>query len=399
MSLTAGEGGHACLLTSAGGVQCWGYNRDAELGDGSMMHSTCNGYDCALGPGPVAGLGSGASAVAAGSNHVCAVTASGGVKCWGFGGSGQLGTGSQAQPLCLGGEACATTPVDVQGFGGSGTIAKAVAAGGQNSCALTAGGGVWCWGQNYSGQLGDGLMVHSSCGGEDCSLVPVAVSGLASGVAAISVGGGHACALTTGGGVKCWGDNTYGALGDGTTTNRWAPVDVSGLTSGVVAIAAGGAHTCAVTTSGGVLCWGSNGDGELGVGSQSHSSCSGEDCSLLPLPVPSLPSGVTTVAAGDSDTCVLTTGGGVKCWGWNGYGCELGDGMVTHSHCGGEDCSLVPVDVSGLASGAVALAVGLYANCAATSAGKVECWGSNFVGSVGDGLQTDAFVPTEVVGF
>src|SRR5262249_21532593 len=153
------------------------------------------------------------------------------------------------------------TPVDVQGFGVGAAVAVAVAAGGQNSCALTAGGGVWCWGQNYSGQLGDGLMVHSSCGGvSDCSQAPGAVSGLASGVAATSVGAGHACALRIGGGVKCWGDNTYGALGDGTTTNRWAPVDVSGLTSGVAAIAAGGSHTCGVTKNGGLLCWGENGD-------------------------------------------------------------------------------------------------------------------------------------------
>jgi len=132
------------------------------------------------------------------------------------------------------------TPTDVSGLASNVT---AVAAGSVHTCVLTASGGVKCWGANYNGQVGDGTTTHRS--------TPVNVSGLTSGVDAVVAKWGHACALTSGGGVKCWGMNIYGQLGDGTTSDRSTPVDVLGLTSGVLAVAAGRWHTCAVTTAGG----------------------------------------------------------------------------------------------------------------------------------------------------
>jgi alpha-tubulin suppressor-like RCC1 family protein len=299
----AAEYHHTCALTSGGGVKCWGWNSNGQLGDGTTTNRTT--------PVDVVGLSSGVTALVAGERHTCALTSGGGVKCWGYNYYGQLGDGTPMNRY---------TPVDVSGLSSGVT---AVAAGYRHTCALTSGGGVKCWGRNNYGQLGDGTNTNR--------YTPVDVSGLGSGVTALAGGGEHTCAVTSGGGVKCWGYNYYGQLGDGTTTHRYTPVDVSGLGSGVTALAGGGEHTCALTSGGGVKCWGRNNSGQLGDGTNTNHT--------TPVDVSGLSSGVTALAAGGFHTCAVTSAGGVKCWGYNYFG-QLGDGTIANRY--------TPVDVSGL---------------------------------------------------
>lgn len=305
------------------------------------------------------------SSITAGSRHTCVVTSTGKAMCWGQNVTGQLGNGTTTNSL---------TPVEVSGLSSGVTTAGA---GEQHTCAVTTGGGVKCWGNNSNGRLGNGSTTFSS--------TPVDVAGLSSGVTAIAVGSSHACALTSRGGVKCWGDNSggYGGmLGDGSTTDRTTPVDVVGLTSGVTAIAAGNGHTCAVMTGGTVKCWGNNEFGPLGNGSTTSST--------IPVDVVGLTGGVTAIGTGDGDTCALTTGGGIKCWGEN-IGGQLGNGSTS-------GISGV-VDVVGLASGVTAIAVGSFHTCALTGAGGVKCWGWNDYGQVGNGSMTyQIYSPVAVSG-
>ncbi|HEY3821388.1 MAG TPA: hypothetical protein VGL81_29680 [Polyangiaceae bacterium] len=243
--------------------------------------------------------------------------------------------------------------------------ASAVAEGEFHSCALMADGSVQCWGDNSDGELGNGTTTNSS--------TPVAVSGL-SGATAIAASVYDTCALVSNGTVECWGDNQYGELGDGTSTNSSTPVAVSGL-SGVVAIAAGSFNTCALLSDGTVECWGLASLGGLGDGTTSGpDACGGYPCSTTPVAVSNL-TGVKAIAAGNGHACALLSDGTVQCWGYNFYG-ELGNGTSTNP--------TTPVAVSAL-SGATAIAAGGYETCALVSGGTVECWGSNPHGELGSG--------------
>ena len=251
-----------------------------------------------------------------------------------------------------------------------------ISAGGGHTCALTAAGALKCWGRNHSGQLGNGLATNSA--------VPVDVLGLPSGVVAVSAGRDEStCAVTAAGAVKCWGRNLYGQLGNGDQLPRYQPsvVDVVGLSSGVVAVSAGEYHTCALTSGGAVKCWGANDSGQLGNGSTYKSK--------IPVDVVGLSSGIVAVSAGAYHTCALTSGGAVKCWGANHNG-ELGDGSATDSRR--------PVDVVSLSSGVVTISAGRGYTCARTAAGAAKCWGFNGDGRLGDGSTTNSPTPVDVVG-
>jgi alpha-tubulin suppressor-like RCC1 family protein len=344
---------HTCALTSGGGVLCWGYNYYGQVGDDTVASTST--------PAWVSGLGSGAAAISAGDAHSCALTNGGGVLCWGNNEFGELGDGGQPYES-------SPTPAAVTGLGSG---VAAISAGDGHSCALTNGGAVLCWGYNKYGQLGDGTTTNSS--------TPVAVSGLDGPVVAISAGTLDTCALITGGSLRCWGYNANGQLGNGTTTDSSTPVTPSGLNNGVVAVSTAGWHTCALTSDGAVRCWGKNFSGELGDGTTTNSS--------TPVGVIGLNSGVTAIGVGEAHSCAMSSGGGMQCWGDNGHG-QLGDGTTTNSS--------TPVGVIGLNSGITAFSAAGADNCALPGGGGLQCWGDNGFGGLGDGTTADRPTPVEV---
>jgi alpha-tubulin suppressor-like RCC1 family protein len=317
------------------------------------------------------------TAIAAGVAHTCALNSTGSVLCWGSNEFGQLGNGSTAS---------ITSPVQVVGLTAG---AVSIAAGSESTCALTATGTVWCWGDNTNGQLGDGTFTQST--------VPVQVLNPAgntplSGVARISAGQSHTCAVTSAGEALCWGDNSKGQLGNGTEIVSSLPAAVSGLTTGVATIAAGSDFTCAVTTDGGAKCWGDGASGQLGNGTSTSSAL---PSTVLDGTGSSALGGVVTVSAGFENACALTTGGNVLCWGADGAG-QLGNGVAGSA-------SAVPVEVLN-ADGksplgeVVAISSGQDSNCAVTAAGTTECWGTNASGQLGNGSSTNSSAPVVVSG-
>jgi alpha-tubulin suppressor-like RCC1 family protein len=346
---TGGE--HTCVLTTAGGVKCWGRNEYGQLGNGTVTDAP-TAVD-------VVGLTGGVAYITAGTSHTCALTTVGGVKCWGLNDSGQLGDGSTATK---------TAPVSVSGLASN---VAAISATGWHSCALMDTGGVKCWGSNGWGQLGDGTTVNRT--------TAVNVSGLTSGGVVISAGRYHTCAITVAGGVKCWGYNDVGQLGDGTVADRYTPTDVIGLTTGTTAVSVGRYHTCARTAGGGVKCWGDNRAGQLGDGTMMTK--------LIPTAVVGMTTGISAVSSGRDHTCALTAGGGIKCWGDNYYG-QLGDGTTT--------LKPIPADVIGLGSSILSVS-GSWHTCALADAGSVKCWGNNGDGQLGDGGTTNTSIPGNVL--
>ncbi|MEZ4869317.1 MAG: hypothetical protein R3C14_48795 [Caldilineaceae bacterium] len=342
---------HSCVLMSSGAVTCWGANRYGQLGNGTFIFRQR--------PVEVTGLDNDVIALSVGSYFTCALTTAGGVKCWGFNGSGQLGNGSKVNR---------STPGNVINLRSG---VRAISAGRDHVCALTTSGGVQCWGLNHAGQLGNGN--HNAYG------IPVQVSGLDNDVRAIAAGEGHTCALMMAGNVKCWGQNNGGQLGNSSTISTSIPINVSGLSSRVSAIGVGRYHTCVLTTAGGVQCWGWNGNGQLGNGSTKPSSHA--------MYVSGLESDVSAISVGDFQNCALTTMGAIKCWGWNGYG-QLGNGSKTDSS--------TPVDVIGLDSGVSAISTKGHHTCALLTTGGAQCWGENSLGQLGDG-RAWATAPVDVI--
>ena len=425
-------GESACAVISSGGARCWGQNLNGALGDGSTTSSTVpvavynlddavsivmgSGQTCTLTRDNVVkcwgrndlgevGIGPPSSSIAievpaidnartvsTGFHHTCTLTTSGKVKCWGSGTLGQLGDGHfgllpQLNPSMINLEPpqghLAASPVDAIGV----TTGVAIAAGGDHTCVVESSGSVKCWGRNSRGQIGNGTTANAS--------IPAPVVGLADAVA-VAAGEEHTCVLISGGGVRCWGANAYGQLGNGATSaiGSPAPVDVIGITD-AVAVAAGGNVTCALLASGHVQCWGSDYWGMLGRGGPFPPPA----LSSVPTDVVGL-SDAVQVSVGENHSCALRSGGSIVCWGNNPFG-GLGNGTSGNGVIGDgspNSYSYLPVEVVGVTDGSMVTA-GHYHSCAAEQNGAVKCWGLNrFYGELGTGDFGDSSVPAAVLG-
>jgi alpha-tubulin suppressor-like RCC1 family protein len=380
-----------CALLTGGGVDCWGVGGFGGLGNGTELDSAF--------PVAVTGFGgqgmlSDVTSIASDGGSTCAVLTDGGVDCWGDGLEGRLGNGDLSG-------AVSPYPVAVEGVGGPGALSgvASLVAGHIGYCALLTDGGVDCWGLNEFGELGNGTTTNSAFPER---VEGVGGTGSLSGVTSISSSPDsyRFCALVTGGGVDCWGDGESGALGNGANASSAFPVAVegaggSGSLAGVASLTAGDAGSCALLTSGRVDCWGDGYAGALGNGAGSNS----------PFPVAvegvggvgSL-TGVSSLAADDLGYCALLTSSGVDCWGW-GYEGELGNGSLT--------AALVPVAVVGVGgSGALSGVASLTAPgggyfgprhfCALLVIGRVDCWGDGLLGELGNSRYSQSPYPVQV---
>ncbi len=386
-------GRHACARLTDGRIKCWGDGDTGALGLGDTVDrgDSPTEMGASLPDVPVDPVRTPRS-LSAGYYHTCVVFTDDALKCWGRNDTGQLGLGDKQHrgdnPNELGN---LLPPVNL----GVGQFASAVSAGLGFTCAVLTNGSVKCWGDNPFGQLGLGDTIDR---GDDPNELGNALPPVALGDTAIAVSAGplHACALLSGGDVKCWGANFSGALGQGDTQNRGdnpgemgqnlPPVD---LDVPAIAVSAGSAHSCALLADGHVKCWGSNTYGQLGYGDTiARGDNIGEMGTMLP--IVDLGPNQTAIAidAGDGFNCALLASGGVKCWGRNHNG-QLGLGSTLNfgdqQNEMGADLPLLDLGTEAAAWAVDVPASGTFIACASLVDRSVKCWGTGTHGSLGLG--------------
>lgn len=336
--LTAGEF-HTCALLDTTGYTCWGNNYAGQLGNV---------------PPPVTGF----TQLSAGGQHTCGRLASGDVMCWGDNTYGQLGTGDVAW---------SAFPVATAAIHDAVTVAAGI----EHTCAMRADGSFACWGRGSSGELGDGTLAAWTP-----TKVPLV------GVASVAAGWSHVCATTNAGDLTyCWGKDDRGQLGDAGQSppdSRAMPFHVAAVNMGITQLAAGSDHSCALSLTGTMQCWGANALSQLGLGTQTP-----EEATMT---TPGLAS-ITTISAGDQTTCAIASAK-LDCWGGDISG-QQGDAML-----GPTVTSPKQIDLG--AAGPSAVSIGNEHVCAVTSLGYY-CWGDNRAGQVGVG-NTNAIVGISNVG-
>ena len=383
----AAGGDHTCAVLAAGAVRCWGYGGSGQLGYGNT--NTVGDDETPASAGPVdLGAGRTATAIAAGQFHTCAILDDHTVRCWGYGGNGRLGYRDTSNV----GDTPTTTPDQVGPVNlGPGRSATAITAGAGHTCAILDDGTVRCWGYGGNGRLGYGNTLDVL---DPSSVGPVNL-GPGRTARAISAGAGHTCALLDDGSVRCWGYNRDGELGYGnlrigqdvgdtpaTTPDQVGPVNFGGRTA--TAISAGGRHTCAILDDGTVRCWGYAGAGQLGYGNTDNL---GEMPTTTPDTVGAVNLGpgrtAKAITAGLNHSCAILDNGTVRCWGYGLYG-RLGYGNTNNV---GDipttsPGSVGPVDL-GRGRTATAISAGAEHTCALLDNDAVRCWGYGGSGRLG----------------
>jgi len=347
----------SCAITGSDTLKCWGLNNFGQVGTGNTQNS--------FSPNPIIGP-TGVVNVLSGGHSTFILTNQGKVYSWGYNGQGQLGNGTTTN---------SSSPPSTEILSQVLSIDQDTVFG-STTCALRTTGALFCWGQNAFGKVGDGTTTNRS--------TPTPVVGLDSGVREYVIGENHSCAITDIGALKCWGLNNFGGLGDGTTTDRTVPTQVIGLTSGVKSVAISSFSTCALLENGSVRCWGQNDFGQIGDGTTTDRT--------VPTQVTGLTSGVKFIGKGPSHACALLSTNQVSCWGRNQDG-EIGDSSFNV-----QNFRSSPRAVSGQPSSVIALVVNVGGGCIISNLGAVSCWGNNQRGHIGDGTTTNRKIATQVSG-
>lgn len=317
-----------------------------------------------------------------GLQHVCALRMNGKAYCWGQAPSGQLGTSQNIVARCRSvSEPCSPQPIAVDG----GLLFSSISVGTWHTCALTADGKAYCWGDNHYGQLGDGSRVLSS--------TPKLVSNNLR-FRQISAGGLHTCGIATSGGAYCWGEGSYGQLGNGDEANgnigsvlALTPTLVSAPETFKSIYAGFGENTCALTPVGKAYCWGQGYFGALGIGAFPTAQAT---------PSPVLGDHRFTALSVSTTTCGITYTGLAYCWGSNSHG-QLGTTSPVAGSCVDGACTALPIRVTG---GHVFRTIETRAQsvCGITTAGRAFCWGRNESGQIGSDARLRVETPTPVAG-
>jgi alpha-tubulin suppressor-like RCC1 family protein len=388
--VSAGNYGNVCALTGSGSVYCWGDDTYGEVGyNNNIGQGNVGSPIQVLGVGGVGTL-SDIYSIASGSAMACGLSNAGNVYCWGYNDDGELGNNSTTQ---------SAVPVEVTGVGGTGFLSNiiSISAGDGSVCALNTSGNVYCWGYNSTGELGNNSTTASS--------TPVEVKGVGnvgylSGITSLGVGGATNCAVSSAGNVYCWGEGTYGQLGDNSTSNSHVPVEVmgvggSGVLSGITGVTVSDENACAVASTGIAYCWGHNQNGEVGNNTTTQYKT---PVQVLGVNGTGTLAGITAINTQLAVTCALSSSGNIFCWGENG-----GTGVGT-----GNPNGLVPQYVLSVGGGsnfsnAAYITAGTEGGCAVSNAGNVYCWGQDSGGSpgaTGNDYQTAgfAYTPVEVYG-